>query len=837
MKVNLFDFQQDALNNLYAKVNGAKAIAEIDNPHAISFSAPTGAGKTIVMTAFFESVFFGSENFDAQKDAVILWISDIPELNEQTRLKIEGKSDKIRSRQLINIDSTYDSEFLEPGKIYFINTQKLGTDKLLTKHSDQRQFTIWETITNTAKKLPDRFYVVIDEAHRGMKSGQGANKAQTIMQKFLIGSPEDRLCVMPIVIGISATPRRFNDLLAGTQHTVHKVMVPAEDVRRSGLLKDRVLIHYPDGSENATLTLLETAAQKWQMLLGQWAQYCQNENEEKVWPILVVQVEDGNDKTLSKTDISAALSIIENGIGRKLRAGEVAHTFHEYGDLESNGIKIKNIEASRIEENDEIGVVLFKMSLSTGWDCPRAEVMMSFRKADDHTYIAQLLGRMVRTPLARRVESDSELNDVHLYLPKYNRETVNIVIADLQNEEEIPPSETGSSKELITLFRDKKQNGLYEASQKLVTYRINAVRKQSSLKRLIGLARAITFDNIDSECLNTVKDSIITKMNQELEIYKNTDVYKEKIKKYDEISIQTTTYDNVATTSESGDDYKVGASEADVELLFNKAGRLLGNGLNVEFWKRNLNEGQDNHYQLKANLVLLVDNQPTLAALEEFANVEFDNLFKKNKLSITKLSEKRRGEYDKLRLQTNEPSPIEWRLPQSIDFRIGTTATKYPKHIYLDQQREFRSNLNSWEHEVVEEELKDELVVGWLRNLERKQWSLEIPYQLAGQYKPMFPDLVVIRKLGEDFLFDILEPHDPSRNDNFPKAIGLARFAEQYWHLFGRIQLIRKLRKTGDNRDHIYRLDMSDEKIRKKVLAINSNDRLNEIFEDFAKTR
>ena len=46
--------------------------------------------------------------------------------------------------------------------------------------------------------------------------------------------------------------------------------------------------------------------------------------------------------------------------------------------------------------------MFFKMALSTGWDCPRAEVMMSFRRAEDHTYIAQLLGRMVRTPLARR---------------------------------------------------------------------------------------------------------------------------------------------------------------------------------------------------------------------------------------------------------------------------------------------------------------------------------------------------------------------------------------------------------------------------------------------------
>ena len=38
----------------------------------------------------------------------------------------------------------------------------------------------------------------------------------------------------------------------------------------------------------------------------------------------------------------------------------------------------------------------------------------------------------------------------------------------------------------------------------------------------------------------------------------------------------------------------------------------------------------------------------------------------------------------------------------------------------------------------------------------------------------------------------ILEPHDSSLKDNAVKAVGLAKFAEHYWSLFARIQLIRK---------------------------------------------
>ena len=102
-----------------------------------------------------------------------------------------------------NIDASFDAERLEGGHIYFMNTQKLGSDKLLTRRGDGRQYTIWETLTNTAKNAPDRFYVVIDEAHRGMRSRKEAATAQTILQRFLLGSDDDGLCRMPLVFVVS----------------------------------------------------------------------------------------------------------------------------------------------------------------------------------------------------------------------------------------------------------------------------------------------------------------------------------------------------------------------------------------------------------------------------------------------------------------------------------------------------------------------------------------------------------------------------------------------------------------------------------------------------------
>jgi type III restriction enzyme len=90
---------------------------------------------------------------------------------------------------------------------------------------------------------------------------------------------------MPLVIGVSATPKRFMDLLEHAPHTVHKVAIPAEEVRKSGLLKDRILIHHPESATTAEMGLLEEAARRWNQMTAAWGAYCKDEQEATVWPV------------------------------------------------------------------------------------------------------------------------------------------------------------------------------------------------------------------------------------------------------------------------------------------------------------------------------------------------------------------------------------------------------------------------------------------------------------------------------------------------------------------------------------------------------------------------
>lgn len=448
MRDELISFQQTAVSKLLAEINSAQAYHRVDGrPQVIAFRAPTGSGKTIVMTEVIEDILNGTETTVEQPEAIFVWLSDSPQLNEQSKTKIIQKADKIRPNQCVTIeDDSFDQEMLDDGMIYFLNTQKLGKASRLVSGSDSRTYTIWQSLQNTAERKGNHLYVIIDEAHRGMQDREAA-RATSIMQKFLKGSEADGLDAMPVVIGMSATDERFRRLVGNISSVRHDVDVRPDEVRASGLLKDRIIITYPEQDSIDDMVILQAAADEWKDKCEHWNYYCTTQKSQQVRPVLVIQVENRNSDSASATEIGECLSRIEARTGARFSEYEVVHTFGQTATIEAGGLKIHHVDASDIADNKKIRVVFFKENLSTGWDCPRAETMMSFRHAQDATYIAQLLGRMIRTPLQRHIDVDETLNEVCLFLPHFNKDNVESVMKALQDEEgsDIPADVEGES--------------------------------------------------------------------------------------------------------------------------------------------------------------------------------------------------------------------------------------------------------------------------------------------------------------------------------------------------------------------------------------------------------
>lgn len=464
MKVNLIAFQDKAVKELRVDIADAlDSYRRRGKTQVVSLQAPTGAGKTIIAASLIEDIYFGSTlvdgtTFDEQPEAIFVWLSDSPELNAQSKQKIELKTSKLRFGQCVTIaEDSFDMEMLEDGHIYFLNTQKISRNGKLTQPSDNRQYTIWETLDNTIQNKSDHLYFIIDEAHRGAKTKTAMGTDTTIMQRFIRGYEytengiRKKMRSMPVILGVSATAERFNTLVGDiTNVGLQKYVITADEVRGSGLLKDRIVITYPDDpTKNNDIVLLEAAVEEWLKKCTRWYQYTYEQHYANVDPVLVVQVCQGSGGSLTDTNLEDVLAKIEEKAGIQFKAGEVVHCFGEGATVEINGLNVPHVKASEIADDHRIKVVFFKEALSTGWDCPRAETMMSFAVRNDPTYIAQLLGRMVRTPLQMRVMRDEFLNDVKLYLPHFNKDTVKKVVEELQASEggDIPTEINGESLE------------------------------------------------------------------------------------------------------------------------------------------------------------------------------------------------------------------------------------------------------------------------------------------------------------------------------------------------------------------------------------------------------
>ncbi len=923
----LITFQKRALSQL--RDHCAAAHNEYRNTHqnqVVSFTAPTGSGKTIIMSALIEEILCGNDKYVEQPDAIFVWLSDSPELNLQSKEKIDTKADRIKMTQCVVIsDDSFDREYLEEGHIYFLNTQKLSRASNLTQHSDNRQYTIWETLANTIHEKADKLYFIIDEAHRGMK-GNEAGRATTIMQKFIIGSEKDGMPQVPVVIGMSATIERFNQLVKNSTATNRPVRVSPDEVRSSGLLKDRVIIYYPkEANDQKDIAVLQAATDEWMDKCLHWETFCREQHHWMVKPVFVVQVLNGSGGNITETDLNDCLAKIEERAGYKFEKGEVVHAFGDTkGVIEINGLEIPYEEPSKIQDNKQVKVVFFKETLSTGWDCPRAETMMSFRRYVDSTAIAQLLGRMVRTPIRQRILVDDMLNDVQLFLPHFDSEKVQKVVDELQGEEggELPTDVIGEEIErgaYVTLtvkpvhrrpqaktspgptlfdnvpednsqqqvqvqpqsqsqFQTQSQqqtsrqniipkqyptqeekndgNDLQENMptiefeygdidrQKILdfindlalpTYQIRSFQMNDYLKSLFNLSNFLLTSGLDVHINEQVKDAIVERIHNYIQHLKSSGKYtaaKENVLNFEMLA---KVYDAFGEQIKQ-DPIKNMFSESDIDVdrQLRVAEKKLGNeGISQAYGKKYDNPDNQNIY--KVDVILFVSDEDQMKQLHDFAKDIFHKLNDKYRHKTTRLSDTLKTQYRNIVRDSEEISNIPFYLSENIAFHNDENGDEYTDHLFVEEMTgKVKIKLNGWEKKVIESEQKRDDFRCWYRNPTRGSESLALYYNYKGMFKAFYPDFLVIRKEnGGDYLIDILEPHDQTRDDNVGKAKALAQYATENPEI-SRAQLIR-VYKTATG-EVLKRLDFAaHSQLRTKVASIITNDDLDKLFEQFGE--
>lgn len=842
MKILLKDFQIEHVDKLVANLRRASRFAAEGELQAVSLSAPTGSGKTVMITAAIERLLEGDEDAGPNPNTVFLWITDQPELNEQTRRRMIQVSHLLGPSRLRVIDTDFDQEILTPGMVYFLNTQKLGKKGLLNAHGDKRQYTFFETVNNTAAQSPGDFYVLIDEAHRGMgQSPQATKEAQAIIQKFIIGQSGEANPV-PLIVGISATPKRFDDLIAGTDRAPKRVSIPPSEVRESGLIKEAIVFWHPTEKQQGDMTLLRSAVQAWRNYQHHWSDYSAKEGIAMVRPLLVLQVEDAPGKSdtgeeagakaketaATKTNLDEVLACLDTELGG-FPSEAIAHAFDRHTPITVGSRTIRYLAPSDIDSDPHVQVILFKTSLSVGWDCPRAEVMMSFRSATDSTNIAQLVGRMVRTPLARRVDSNEHLNTVALYLPHYDAKGLEEVVKKLTEPGSslLPPTEARAGEESVTVRRATDTDVIFAALSRLPSYAVPRAATPSETRRVMKLARRLNIDGLRETAIEETQAALLEVIDTALGRRASSPEFQAIIEERDTLDIQLVTYLLYGTLSTTGEAQKLQAANEDIDGLFEAAGRKLLEGIHKTWWRKRVTEGKVSTRQAKLELSALT-NADLKRDIEAVAKKKANGYLIRHQAQIATLSEAKRQAYVDIHGLATEPVLTPLSYPDVLEVSKKNTAP-WKKHLYIAEDASYPADLNEWETPVLEAELKRPDTIGWLRNVPRKPWALAAPYKEGDKWKRVFPDFLTIRQTSDGLKIDIIDPHTSSFADAAPKLVGLAQYAQDHGAEFGRIESITV--KDGE----IRRLNLQDEKIREAIFKrIKTSSDVKSFFDDYA---
>jgi len=806
MKFALKDYQETAVRDVLDKLGKARRRWHEERERSsFSLSATTGSGKTVMAAAVFEALFHGNDDYGFHTDhgAVVIWFSDNPNLNEQSKWRLHQVSDRLTPSDLVTVENTFSREKFETGKVYFLNTQKMSKNSLLVRGHDpngqslkldMRSHTIWDTLRNTIEDPDLTLYLVLDEAHRGMGNGGNANERQTIVRKLIDG--HGSIPGIPVVWGISATVERFNEAMNDMERHVRlpNVRVAVGKVQESGLLKDTINLDVPNREGNLEAVLLRRGTRTLQLVHDAWSKYTTSQGDaDSVIPLMILQVPNkpNPDQIGDWLD-----TIFEEW--PDLSAKCVANVFGEHRTKRFGNHSVPYIEPMRVQESRWVRILIAKDAISTGWDCPRAEVMVSFRVANDQTHITQLLGRMVRTPLARRIPGNERLNAVDCLLPHFREDSVRRVANALMTGEDTNEEITGRRVLIDPVEMKPNPDIPEEAWEKLLSLPSWTLPRLHShpVKRLTELAHELATDDILPGAgkmahgkMHQALDGTRMQYREEIASARN------KVLTVAGLTISVNTNDNNMTIDEFEED----ADHTAIEESYRRSFHGLSPDLARSYSQHLAGNDDDALIDAHVTVVAIGMVENIKSRLHEEAEKLFEGWLEKHRVEIRSLTDDRQDVYRRLREMSSKPMPVDIARPRS---RLQETKLRnkdgevedlpcFPKHILCDDKGMFPCDLNRWENRVVSRELERAGNIGWYRNPARSsQDSLGVIYEDGDEtHRILRPDFIFLSRLPDGrIVADIVDPHGDHHADALPKIRGLADYAENHPNVYRRIE-------------------------------------------------
>ena len=370
-------FQIDAVDKIVSNIK--RLWNNEDRQIPIVLKAPTGSGKTYMTQKVICDM---AEQPDWDRDVAYVWITFSDDLAMQSRHKFDVYFPTSKHGRLLTIDD-FSLGSLQKNDVLFINWQKLvsnnAADRIYRRPGDPNERhesrVYFEDFAEQTHDNGIEVIFIIDECHLNVTEAA---------DRDVISKLDPKIC-----IHVSATPPV--DIVAKAAEYDSFVQVKHKNVVAQGLIKESIVTQTREDldkymGEDEDHALLKLAVDKRNELKSEIEAFGENVN-----PLVIIQLPNDDEKLIEQGQPTKEEITKEYLISQGIKANRIASWFT--GKAKPDGL----------ERNDsEYEYLLFKTAAGTGWDCPRAQVLVMFRDVKSEIFNTQTIGRILRVPMMNK---------------------------------------------------------------------------------------------------------------------------------------------------------------------------------------------------------------------------------------------------------------------------------------------------------------------------------------------------------------------------------------------------------------------------------------------------
>lgn len=393
-------YQQRAVNELVDKT--IRLLNDGGSRQKIVFEAPTGAGKTIMACQALATLIdeMHSRGGSKYQECAFIWFAP-RQLHIQSYRSLKGAFAETRKLTPVMFDELDQSEGIQPGEILFVNWESINKKNNVIVRDSESSASLYEITRKTQEELGLPIIAIIDEEH--MFWSKTADKSAQVLEKI---NPK-------IEIRISATPKTTNPREKVSVY--RSEVIEAEMIKKEVVLNPEIELNFSD-ELRLNESLIKAALAKRNQLADAYKALGVNIN-----PLLLIQLPNDTGESMTTEDEAVAEQV-------KTYLKVICDITEENGRL-AVWLAGEKSNLANLEKPDNMAqVLLFKEAIALGWDCPRAAVLLIFRKLQSDTFTIQTVGRILRMPEQKHYSNDI-LNYGYVYTD-IAKDKIQIVTAD-----------------------------------------------------------------------------------------------------------------------------------------------------------------------------------------------------------------------------------------------------------------------------------------------------------------------------------------------------------------------------------------------------------------------